>query len=57
MDKMWKKSWPDHVTNELKYRGGERPLFEYIKQHAKKIPNQPAIIFYGRDITWAEFDL
>ena len=57
MDKIWIKSWPDHVTTELKYRGGERPLFEYIQQHAKKIPDQPAIIFYGREITWAEFDL
>ncbi|WDM03005.1 AMP-binding protein [Alicyclobacillus cycloheptanicus] len=40
----------------LVYRGGEQPLFAYLRQHAKERPDAPAIYWYGRVISWRELD-
>jgi long-chain acyl-CoA synthetase len=34
----------------------KRPLHEYLRDHAKMIPNKEAIIFYGKSITYHELD-
>lgn len=35
---------------------GKRPLFDYVKKHAKNMPDKAAINFYGREITYNELD-
>lgn len=39
-----------------KYRQGTRPLHEYLRAHARATPHKPAIIWYGRRITYAQLD-
>jgi long-chain acyl-CoA synthetase len=36
------------------YRGGEKPIHEYLFDNERQIPERPAYIFYGREITWRE---
>jgi len=49
-----KKSWPQGITETLHYRFGEKPLHEYLIQHAIDRPNQTAYIYYGNHITWEQ---
>ena len=51
------ENWPSDVPTQLVYRKGEKPLFAYLQEHARDIPDQTAYIFYGREITWSELDL
>lgn len=57
MEKIWMENWPSDVPTQLVYRKGEKPLFAYLQEHARDIPDQTAYIFYGREITWSELDL
>jgi long-chain acyl-CoA synthetase len=34
----------------------ERPLHEYLRQHAREQPDKPAYLWYGQAITYAELD-
>ncbi|HSV51689.1 MAG TPA: AMP-binding protein, partial [Burkholderiaceae bacterium] len=34
----------------------ERPLHEYLRQHAREQPDKPAYLWYGRTISYAELD-
>ena len=34
----------------------EHPLHEHLRQHARRQPERPALIWYGAPITWAELD-
>jgi long-chain acyl-CoA synthetase len=56
MERIWMKNWPEGVPTKLEYRLGEKPLFEYLRQNAKDLPDKPACIFYGREITWKDLD-
>lgn len=38
------------------YSRGERPLHEYLRIHAAATPTKAAIIWYGREISYAELD-
>lgn len=40
----------------LVYAQGEKPLHEYLRQHAREQPDKTAIIWYGREISYAELD-
>lgn len=40
-----------------RYRQGRQPLHEYLRSHARATPDKPAIIWYGRKISYAELDL
>lgn len=40
----------------IAYRHGPRPLHEYLRLHARSTPDKPAVIWYGRRISWAELD-
>lgn len=51
-----KKSWPKGVLKELDYRLGEKPLHEYLVQHAAERPDQIAYVFYGKEITWNQLN-
>lgn len=56
MERIWMKNWPTGVPTELTYRLGTKPLFEYLRQNAKEMPDKPACIYYGRKIFWSELD-
>jgi long-chain acyl-CoA synthetase len=39
-----------------RYRDGEKPLHEYLRAHARRTPDRPAFLWYGRAIGWGELD-
>src|SRR5659263_105949 len=45
-----------NVPKEIEYRFGKKPIDEYIKIHASRVPDKTAIIFYGTEITYKELD-
>ena len=40
----------------IAYRHGSQPLHEYLRLHARSTPDKPALIWYGRRISYAELD-
>jgi long-chain acyl-CoA synthetase len=40
----------------IDYRQGPQPLHEYLRLHARLTPDKPAVIWYGRRISYAELD-
>src|SRR5699024_10016154 len=54
MKSVLKKSWPKNISETLHYRFGEKPLHEYLMDHAIDRPDQTAYIFYGNHITWKQ---
>lgn len=51
-----RESWPDDLPRTLAFPHGRRPLHEYVCRHARERPDAPAVTFYGRTISWREFD-
>ncbi len=51
------KHWPQDLPTKISFDQGEIPLHDYLRFQAKKMPDKPAIIFYGKDITYGELDL
>lgn len=49
-------SWPKAVPNDVSYPLGERPLSDYLRHWGETRGDQPAIIYYGREITYGELD-
>ncbi|MDR6123315.1 long-chain acyl-CoA synthetase [Bacillus sp. SLBN-46] len=45
--------WPTQLPAKLTYLQGEKPLVDYLEQHAKQTPNETAYIFYGTRISWS----
>ncbi|MFO1199689.1 MAG: AMP-binding protein [Burkholderiaceae bacterium] len=41
---------------EPRYRDGDKPLHEYLRARARRHPERPAFVWYGRAITYAELD-
>ena len=54
MDSRWYKVWPTWGPKSLDI---DRPVSEYIRVWAKLTPNRIALSFYGRDITYSDFNL
>jgi long-chain acyl-CoA synthetase len=52
---IWKKHWPATV-DEKSIRLPEELLPATLARQAKRVPDRPAIHFYGRAITFAELD-
>ncbi len=50
------RSWPPGVPTEVEYPLGKVPLHEYLRMRAEEHPDKPAIIFYGRIVTYRELD-
>jgi long-chain acyl-CoA synthetase len=50
------KNWPTYLSPELRFERGKRPLFEYLAIHAQEHPNRPALIFYGKEITYKDWE-
>ena len=51
------KNWPAGIPEKLSYFHGPRPIFEYLRIHAKNHPEKVAINYYGREIIYSELDL
>lgn len=51
------KHWPQDLPTKISFDQGEIPLHDYLRFQAKKMPDKPAILFYGREITYGELDL
>ena len=55
MEKIWKKHWPPSV-DEAAIRLPEETLPVLLARQAQRVPQKPALIFYGREVTFAELD-
>ncbi|CAN5742936.1 AMP-binding protein [soil metagenome] len=44
------------MTDDIDYLQGEKPLHEYLREHARRHPDKAAIVWYGREISYAELD-
>ncbi|ASK36259.1 AMP-dependent synthetase [Alcanivorax sp. N3-2A] len=44
-------AWADE---KVAYLRGEKPLHEYLFDHARIVPDNRAYVFYGTEISWAE---
>jgi fatty-acyl-CoA synthase len=51
-----RSAWPAGIPREAWYPHGERPLTEYLRAWARLQPDKPAVIFYGREVTYAQLD-
>lgn len=56
MERVWMKNWPDFISQESPYDRGKKPIFEYLRDHAREFPDRTAIIFYGKEVTYGELD-
>ncbi len=52
MNRAWFKNWPQGLTKTLEYP--RVPLFEFVETSARRFGEKPAIIYYGRKITYSE---
>ena len=50
------RNWPSQVPRTVSYPAGTDGIVEYLRHWADTRPGEPAIIFYGRTITYAEYD-
>jgi len=55
MDRIWQAHWPPGL-DEARIRLPGEPLTVHLKANAARAPRRPAIIFYGREISFAELD-
>ena len=53
MEKIWKKHWPPSV-DEAAIRLPEETLPVILARQAQRVPEKPAMIFYGRVVKFAE---
>ncbi|RZL87236.1 MAG: AMP-dependent synthetase [Variovorax sp.] len=44
------------MTDEIDYLQGEKPLHEYLREHARRQPDKAAIVWYGHAVSYAELD-
>jgi len=54
LEKKWLQSWPENIPQALVFP--EKILPEFLADHARKMPEKVALNFYGREITFYEFD-
>src|SRR4030042_173313 len=54
MPKKWLPSWPENMPRTLVFP--EKPLPEFLSDHARHTPEKVAFNFYGREIPFREFD-
>ncbi|MFV8836411.1 hypothetical protein ACNSTU_15720, partial [Aquisalimonas sp. APHAB1-3] len=50
----WLAHWPANIPRTVQYRAGAKPMHEYLLDNAREVPDRPAYIFYGREVTWHE---
>ena len=54
MQKPWYKFWPESVPKSIEYP--DLPLGEVLRESARNYPENPAIIYFGGRMTYAELD-
>jgi acyl-CoA synthetase (AMP-forming)/AMP-acid ligase II len=55
MEKIWRKYWPFSV-NERSIRFPDENLPTLLARQAHRVPDRPALIFYGRELSFRELD-
>ncbi len=55
MEKIWKAHWPPGLAEE-RIRLPEEPLAVIFKRNARRAPGKPALVFYGRQLSFGELD-
>ncbi|HEX9112975.1 MAG TPA: long-chain fatty acid--CoA ligase [Nitrospirota bacterium] len=55
IERPWLKFYEEGVPSSLLYP--ELTLGNVLKETARKLPNHPALVFYGKKITWSELDV
>ncbi|WP_246529242.1 AMP-binding protein [Microvirga zambiensis] len=56
LEDLWEKAWPANLPRELRFPHGRRAICDYLREWAKVHPEKPAIIYYGRIISFGELD-
>lgn len=54
LEKPWFKFWPEHVPKHIEYP--EIPLFDLLKKTAEKYPNNTAIVYFDKEMTYKELN-
>ncbi|HYW92226.1 MAG TPA: AMP-binding protein [Gammaproteobacteria bacterium] len=54
--RLWLEHWPPGAARELSYPQGEVPLAEYLRAWARQDPDRPAVIFYGKTLSYRDLD-
>src|SRR5215831_20532076 len=55
MEKIWKRHWPPGV-DESRIQLPADPISVILKRNAQAHPKKPALIFYGREVSFGELD-
>src|SRR5205814_7746515 len=55
VEPIWKKHWPPSI-DEASLRIPGETLPEALARNARRVPDRPAIVFYGREVSFAELD-
>ncbi|MET9327856.1 AMP-binding protein [Tsukamurella sp. NPDC003166] len=50
------RNWPAQVTRTVEYPAGTPAMVEHLRHWARLQPETVAIAFYGREVTYAEYD-
>jgi long-chain acyl-CoA synthetase len=50
------RNWPADIPRQPRYPHGEIAISEYLRAWAAEQPDKAAIVFYGREISFAELD-
>src|SRR5690606_18817935 len=53
---LWQANWPEGVPREPHFPLGRQPITEYLREWARRTPDKPCVIFYGRELSYAELD-
>jgi acyl-CoA synthetase (AMP-forming)/AMP-acid ligase II len=53
---LWRKNWPKGIPQTPVYPLGERPLTDYLREWARRTPDKPSLIYYGREVSFGELD-
>jgi acyl-CoA synthetase (AMP-forming)/AMP-acid ligase II len=55
LERIWRRFWPPGVDEGAIRLPGE-PLAVILKRNARRHPSKPALLFYGREVSFAELD-
>ena len=53
--KPWFKFWPEGIPEHIEYP--EIPLFDFLRKTGEKYPNNTALVYFDKEITYKELDL
>ena len=53
---LWRRNWPKGAPRDPVYPLGEIPFTEYLRERARRTPEKASLIYYGREVSFAELD-